>query len=62
MAAGGISNDPSIITLVVAGILAILANLAGPVFTWAAGRSRKKHERRHDHSAASKRKGPRPLD
>lgn len=62
MADGGTPHDSSIIALVVAGIFAVLSNLAGPIFTWAANRSRKKHERRHDHPSPPKRKGTRTLD
>lgn len=55
MADGSNNHDPTFITLLVTGFLAILANLAGPVFTWLTHRKRKKYERCHARKHPAKR-------
>ena len=55
MADAGSQHDPSLLTIVVAGIFALLARLAGPVFTWLTGRKASRHGHKHAHPHPRKR-------
>jgi len=61
MADGG-NHDPSFVTLVVAGVFAVLANLAGPVFSFLANRKAKKHEHRRTERDPREKKGSKSAD